>query len=92
MSKAVTKVIGILALSACLGSTAFASANTWTARGTSGEAAHIFAATTTGSSTTSSSSSTTMPAAAPEIDPAGALSGLSLLLGGLAIIRARRAK
>jgi hypothetical protein len=30
------------------------------------------------------------PAAAPEIDPASALSGLSLLAGGLAVLRARR--
>jgi hypothetical protein len=30
------------------------------------------------------------PAAAPEIDPASALSGLTLLAGGLAVIRARR--
>jgi hypothetical protein len=29
---------------------------------------------------------------APEIDPAGALSGLTLLLGGLAVVRAGRAK
>lgn len=30
--------------------------------------------------------------AAPEIDPAGALSGLTLLVGGLAVVRAGRAK
>lgn len=29
---------------------------------------------------------------APEIDPAGALSGLTLLLGGLAVVRGRRVK
>ena len=29
---------------------------------------------------------------APEIDPAGALSGLTLLLGGLAVVRGSRAK
>jgi hypothetical protein len=33
-----------------------------------------------------------MPASAPEIDPAGALSGLTLLLGGLAVVRGRRVK
>lgn len=30
------------------------------------------------------------PAAAPEIDPASALAGLTLLIGGLAVIRGRR--
>ena len=29
---------------------------------------------------------------APEIDPAGALSGLTLLAGGLAVVRGRRSK
>ncbi len=33
---------------------------------------------------------TTDPASAPEIDPAGMLSGLTLLLGGLAVVRGRR--
>jgi len=32
------------------------------------------------------------PTAAPEIDPASALSGLTLALGGLAVLRARRFK
>lgn len=32
------------------------------------------------------------PAAAPEIDPASAFSGLTLLAGGLAVLRGRRAK
>jgi hypothetical protein len=32
----------------------------------------------------------TMTASAPEIDPAGLLSGLTLLAGGLAVIRGRR--
>lgn len=35
-------------------------------------------------------SPTTKPIAAPEIDPASALSGLTLLAGGLAVIRSRR--
>ena len=30
------------------------------------------------------------PAAAPEIDPASAMSGLALALGGLAVLRARK--
>ena len=38
----------------------------------------------------STSSTTTSAAAAPEIDPAGMLSGLTLLLGGLAVLRGRR--
>jgi hypothetical protein len=32
------------------------------------------------------------PVAAPEIDPASALSGLTLLVGGLAVVRGRRGK
>ncbi len=32
------------------------------------------------------------PTAVPEIDPAGATAGLTLLAGGLAILRARRLK
>lgn len=32
------------------------------------------------------------PSAAPEIDPASAFSGMTLLLGGLAVMRGRRAK
>ena len=31
-----------------------------------------------------------VPTAAPEIDPASAISGLTLLLGGLTVLRARR--
>lgn len=33
-----------------------------------------------------------VPVPAPEIDPATALGGLTLLLGGLAVVRGRRAK
>lgn len=33
-----------------------------------------------------------VPTSAPEIDPAGMLSGLTLLAGGLAIVRGRRRK
>jgi len=32
------------------------------------------------------------PIGAPEIDPASAISGVTLLLGGLAVLRGRRAK
>jgi LPXTG-motif cell wall-anchored protein len=32
------------------------------------------------------------PVSAPEIDPASALSGLTLLVGGLAVVRGRRKK
>jgi hypothetical protein len=35
--------------------------------------------------------SASVVASAPEIDPASAMSGLTLLLGGLAVIRGRRA-
>jgi len=32
------------------------------------------------------------PVSAPEIDPASALSGLTMLVGGLAVVRGRRKK
>ena len=60
---------------------------------------HATGTTTTGSSTTTGSTTTTTPAvtgstggaaSTPEIDPAGMLSGLTLLLGGLAVLRGRR--
>jgi hypothetical protein len=76
MTKVFAKAIGILALS-CIASSAFAA--NWTANAHVGFAEHIFA---TAPPTTS----------APEIDPAGALSGLTLLLGGLAVVRGRRVK
>lgn len=78
MSKAVaTKVIGILALSLGCGSVAFASG--WAPRAQYGnEVAHNLSGTSSMS--------------APEIDPAGALSGLTLLAGGLAVVRGRRSK
>ncbi len=87
MSKVLAKVIGILALSLGLGSVAL-SAN-WTPAAHNGTSwqHHSLAAGTSGSS-----SGATTTAAAPEIDPAGALSGLTLLLGGLAVIRGSRAK
>lgn len=34
----------------------------------------------------------TLPAAAPEIDPASAMAGLTLALGGLAVLRGRKSK
>lgn len=76
MSKVlVSRVIGILVLSLCTGSAAFAG---WV------PITHV------GHSALSVSAITTV--AAPEIDPAGAFSGLTLLLGGLAVVRGRRFK
>ena len=69
MSKAVSKAIGILALSMCLGTAAHA-----------GPAARVI------------NNSSPPATAAPEIDPASALGGLTLLLGGLAVVRGRRIK
>jgi predicted S18 family serine protease len=46
--------------------------------------------TTTSPTTTSPSTTGPSAAATPEIDPAGMLSGLTLLLGGLAVLRGRR--
>ena len=77
MSKVVMRAVAILALSAAVSSTAFAA--NWTA------AAHFGFA---GQPTQNENVITT----APEIDPAGALSGLTLLLGGLAVVRGRRLK
>jgi hypothetical protein len=81
MSKVLAKVIGILALSVGLGSAAFA----WTPIAHSGHwIGHDFSGTGGGSTMTTAS--------APEIDPAGALSALTLLLGGLAVVRGSRSK
>lgn len=77
MSKVFAKVIGILALSTGMASTAFA--GHWSNSPRYG----IF---------TQPSVNTQSVVAAPEIDPAGALSGLTLLLGGLAVVRGSRAK
>lgn len=82
MSKVLAKAIGVLALSVGLGSAAFA--GQWAPIRHSGIwAAHDFAG---------GNGSTSMTAAAPEIDPAGALSALTLLLGGLAVVRGSRSK
>ena len=77
MSKVLAKAIGVLALSAGMASTAFA--GHWAAF------AHF------GVQQSPPPSAWTV-VSAPEIDPAGALSGLTLLLGGLAVVRAGRAK
>ena len=79
MSKAVaTKVIGILALSLGCGSIALAGG--WNAD------AHF------GNEIAHSNNALVQATSAPEIDPAGALSGLTLLAGGLAVVRGRRSK
>lgn len=80
MSKVLAKVIGILALSIGLGSAAFAAPH-WTAFAHSGK-----------SDMRSQFVSSMNTASAPEIDPAGALSALTLLLGGLAVVRGSRSK
>jgi hypothetical protein len=77
MTKVLAKAIGILALSVGLSSAGFASS--WSAHLGFGYSPRHFPASTP---TTS----------APEIDPASAISGLTLLLGGLAVVRGRRVK
>jgi hypothetical protein len=72
-----SKVVAIFALSLCAGTAAYA--NNWSA------ASHVGWAT--GST---AAQSTTM--AAPEIDPAGAMAALTLLVGGLAVVRGRHLK
>jgi len=76
VSKVLAKVIGILALSAGLASTAFAGHWSGTAR----------------FGWSSQPKIQQEVVSAPEIDPAGALSGLTLLLGGLAVVRGSRSK
>ena len=78
MSKVLTKAIGVLALSVGMASTAFA--------------AHWDSSAHYGYSLSPSQNPATNVVSAPEIDPAGALSGLTLLLGGLAVVRGSRAK
>jgi hypothetical protein len=77
MTKVLAKAIGVLALSVGMASAAFAGQFSTSAHEGFAIAPHVLA---------------TMPASAPEIDPAGALSGLTLLLGGLAVVRGRRVK
>lgn len=78
MSKVASKAIGILVLSLCVGTAAYA--GQWQPNSHFGfQGPHQFTVVTP-------------PAAAPEIDPASAFSGLTLLLGGLAVVRGRRAK
>lgn len=76
MSKVFAKVIAILALSAGVASTAFAGQWNLMARFGFGQP----------------SSNRTTVVSAPEIDPAGALGALTLLIGGLAVVRGSRAK
>jgi fatty acid desaturase len=83
MPKVLTKVIGILALSIGLGSAAFGA--TWTASVHSGHWWHHHNFGNGGDPPG-------VTASAPEIDPAGALSALTLLLGGLAVVRGSRSK
>ena len=79
MTKVFAKAIGILALSG-IASTAFAG---WSTN------AHVGFATNAPNYASTSGPAVT---SAPEIDPASAISGLTLLLGGLAVVRGRRAK
>ncbi|HEX4051787.1 MAG TPA: hypothetical protein VHY19_13000 [Steroidobacteraceae bacterium] len=78
MTKVLAKAIGVLALSVGLASAA--SAAPWAI------SAHD------GFQVASRNLSSATATSAPEIDPAGALSGLTLLLGGLAVVRGRRMK
>ena len=77
MTKVFAKAIGVLALSVGMASAAFAGQFSTNAHEGFAVASRALAST---------------PASAPEIDPAGALSGLTLLLGGLAVVRGRRVK
>lgn len=73
-----SKLVAVVVLSLCAGTAAYA--DNWQARTRVGWASH--ARTAQASDTMS----------APEIDPAGAMAGLTLLAGGLAVLRGRRSK
>ena len=72
----IAKAIGALALSVGMVGAAFAGQFATAAHVGFAVAPHVAAGVT----------------AAPEIDPASAISGLTLLLGGLAVVRGRRVK
>jgi len=72
-----SKLVAVIVLSLCAGTAAYA--NTWSHEARWGFAARPHLAT-----------SDTM--SAPEIDPASAMAGLTLLAGGLAVLRGRRSK
>jgi hypothetical protein len=76
VAKVFANVMGILALSAGMASTAFG--GQWFV-----EARHGIQV---------NGANPPNVVSAPEIDPAGALSGLTVLLGGLAVLRASRTK
>ncbi|HEX4051788.1 MAG TPA: hypothetical protein VHY19_13005 [Steroidobacteraceae bacterium] len=76
MSKVFAKIVGILALSAGMASTALA--GQWSIAARHGIQFN--------------GANQPNVVSAPEIDPAGALSGLTLLLGGLAVVRGSRSK
>jgi hypothetical protein len=72
-----SKLVAVVVLSLCGGTAAYA--NTWAHEARWGFATHPLVRT-----------SDTM--SAPEIDPASAMAGLTLLAGGLAVLRGRRSK
>jgi len=73
-----SKVVAVVVLSLCAGTAAYA--NNWELSRHVGWGSH--AARVAASD----------PMATPEIDPAGAMAGLTLLAGGLAVLRGRRSK
>ena len=72
-----SKVVAVVVLSLCAGTAAYA--NNWSARSHVGFASHARVASSD-------------PMSTPEIDPASAMAGLTLLAGGLAVLRGRRSK
>jgi hypothetical protein len=75
-----SKLVAVVALSLCAGTAAYAD-NNWQAHARVGWS---------NSRARTAQASDTM--SAPEIDPAGAMAGLTLLAGGLAVLRGRRSK
>jgi LPXTG-motif cell wall-anchored protein len=72
-----SKLVAVVVLSLCTGTAAYAE-NWVAARHVGAVGIHRLAATS--------------DMTAPEIDPAGAMAGLTLLAGGLAVLRGRRKK
>jgi hypothetical protein len=83
-----SKVLSVLVLSlaATSAANAFEHAPPWAQRAVANHEALVHDRDAGSKATTSA----TDPAAAPEIDPAGAMSAFTLLAGGLAVLRGRR--
>ena len=90
-----SKVLSVLVLSlaATSAANAFETVPPWVQHAVANHEASLHnhdAGSGSGSSSGSKATTPGDPAAAPEIDPAGAMSAFTLLAGGLAVLRSRR--